>query len=225
MLGEPNESPEYEAFLQAQAEKQKEVDQWLDERRLATEDELRSRIADYLVHFSKTLPQYREDNLQPQGKRGALRRAAVRRWQQFLSNPQESTGAVWSLWHQLAALPAGEFTDKALAIVEQAGADHDVQDDPSSMMVPSRLINALREAKPSSMPEAAQCFGDCFEAVYAQWLDARKADATTEHLSDPQDESLRQVMWAAGAPTTLDVAQMISHLDQGERDRYNQLLS
>ncbi len=73
LLGEPKPSSEYDAFLQAKAEKQQEVDKWLQERRLATENELRSRVADYLVGVAKMLPQYRKGKPQLQGKRGALR--------------------------------------------------------------------------------------------------------------------------------------------------------
>ncbi len=75
------------------------------------------------------------------------------------------------------------------------------------------------------MPEAAQVFGDRLEAVYGQWVEARKADESLERLPDPDDEMLRQVLWAANAPTSLDTGQAIAHLDQGERNKYNQLLS
>ena len=76
LLGEPKASPEYDAFLQAKAEKQKEVDRWLEERRVATENELRSRVADYLVALAKVLPQYRKGKPSLQGKRGPLRIAS-----------------------------------------------------------------------------------------------------------------------------------------------------
>ncbi len=75
------------------------------------------------------------------------------------------------------------------------------------------------------MPEAAQVFGDQLEAAYAQWVDARKANESLERLPDADDELLRQVLCMANAPTSLDTDQMISHLDQGERNTYNELLN
>ncbi len=241
LLQESIASPEYEAFLQARAEKQKEVDQWLEERRLATENELRSRVADYLVYLAKTLPQYKQGKPQQQGKRGALRRVAVRRWQQYLAKPAESPHPIWTLWHDLAALPASEFAEKSARIIEEAaakngqgensnpegatGVENTVAGDQSPTGISRRLLDALREARPQSMPEAAQVFGDRLEAVYSQWVEARKAEESLERLPDQDDEALRQVLWAANAPTSLDTGQMIAHLDQSERDKHNQLLS
>lgn len=224
LLGDPEPSPEYEAFLQAKAEKQKEVDTWVEERRVAIENELRSRVADYLVHFAKTLPQYREGKLQPQGKRGALRRSAVRRWQLYLAKPTEAHGQIWALWFQLAALPANEFADRSISLFKQSDDKATGAEDQPSTVVPDRLLGALLEARPQSMPEAAQVFGDTLEAVYTQWTEASKADPSIERLPDNDDETLRQILWAADAPTSLDTPQGISHLDQAERGKYNELL-
>lgn len=236
LLGEPKPSPEYEAFLQAKAEKQKEVDKWLEERREATENELRSRVADYLVALTKTLPPNGRGKLDLQGKRGALRRAAGVRWQQYLAKPADSPQMIWKLWRQLAALPANEFAEKSFTILEQAvaisgpieGARAEVNaaaSDQASLVIPRRLLDALRDARPQSMLEAAQVFGDCLEAVHAQWAEASKADASLKHLPEDGDESLRQALWDAKAPTSLNTAQMIGHLDQGERNKHNQLIS
>ena len=52
-----------------------------------------------------------------------------------------------------------------------------------------------------------------------------KANESLERLADEDDEMLRQALCIANAPTSLDTGQMIAHLDQGERDRYNQLLN
>ena len=241
LLGEPQASPEYEAFLQAKAEKQKEVDQWLEQRRLATENELRSRVADYLVGVAKMLPQYRKGKPSLQGKRGALRPAAGVRWFQYLANPADSTQTIWMLWRGLAAVPANEFAEKSIEILEMAaelgspGKGPDVQEtdaqetratgDRAASGIPPRLLDALRQSRPQSMPEAAQVFGDCLEAVYSQWLEASKADASLERLSDAGDEMLRQALCAAGTPTSLTKGQMIAHLDQGQRNKHNQLLA
>ena len=45
--------------------------------------------------------------------------AAVRRWQQYLANPADSPHPIWTLWHQLAALPASGFAEKSAAILER----------------------------------------------------------------------------------------------------------
>ncbi|WP_182867713.1 PSD1 and planctomycete cytochrome C domain-containing protein [Stieleria mannarensis] len=219
LLGEPKPSPEYEAFLKARADKQKEVDDWVEERRQAIQHELRSRVADYLVYIAKSLPQYRKGKVPPQGKRGALRLPAARRWQQYLVTPNESPHAVWDLLRQLAALPPEEFAETSGAIFDQAA------DKIPSDSVPQRLLDALKQSQPQSLPDAAQVVGDVLEAVHAQWVEARKADETLQRLPDADDETLRMVLCAADAPTSLDTAQAVAHLDQSERGRHNQLIN
>ena len=226
LLGEPVDSPEYQAFLAAKAEKQKEVDQWLEERRVETENELRSRVADYLVAVAENLPQYRQGDPSFQGKRGPLRRAAGFRWGRYLASPAESPHVIWTLWHHLAALPKDGFAEQSIAMLDKAtelGSGQAANDD-ASIEIPKRVLDALRNAKPQSMPDAAQIIGDAFEAVYAQWNEARKADANLERLADPGDEQLRVALFDSAAPTSLDRDQMLGHLDQAQRDRYNQLM-
>ncbi|WP_197456148.1 PSD1 and planctomycete cytochrome C domain-containing protein [Stieleria neptunia] len=225
LLGDPQSTPEYEAFLKAKAEKQQEVDKWVEERRQGIENELRSRVADYLVYIAKSLPQYSKGKVQPQGKRGALRLPASRRWQQYLVNANASPHPVWELLRQLAALPLDEFAAKSATLLDQAAtATETTEGQEPANPIPQRLLDSLREAQPTSLPEAAQVFGDVLEAVYAQWIEARKADESLERLPDAGDETLRQVLWSADAPTTLDSGQAIAHLDQAERGKYNQLL-
>lgn len=216
LLGEPKSTPQYEEFLKAQAEKQKEVDVWVEERRVATEDELRSRIADYLVYFAEEATQGKNAKQKYQGKRGPLRRAAVRRWQKFLTTPNESSGPVWDLLRAMAAIPADQFAEQLQSLSQ---VDADAKQSPAL----KRLLGQLSSSQPQTLVEAAQSIGDQFEAVYQQWKDAKKADKNLQQLEEPGDEALRQILWSATTPTTLNRDQMISHLDQSERNRYNQL--
>ena len=220
LLGTPEQTPEYEAFLKAKEAKQGEVDKWIDERRVETEQELRSRVADYLVFIARSLPQYRKGKVSLQGERGALRPAAVQRWQQYLVNPDQSSQPVWQLLRQLAALKPEEFEAKAIEMIDQAIGAASKGDD---VTVPRRLLDALKESRPKSLPDAVKVFGEQLEAVDAKWGEATKADSDLEQLPDAGDETLRQLLWDQNAPTRLDSVQMVRHLDQGQRNRYNQL--
>lgn len=243
LLGKPRPSPQYDAFLKVRAEKQDEVDQWLEQRRVETEHELRSRVGDYLVGLAKNLPQYRKGKPSLQGKRGPLRIATGVRWHQYLANPSQSPQMIWVLWRQLAAIPASEFAEKSIVVLDTAAAignpketasgkrdedspaSTDVDLGKSDSKLPARLLESLRDAKPQSMIEAAEVFGKCLESVYSQWVDAKKANPQLDRLPDPEDEMLRQVLLDANAPTSLDHSQMIGNLDQGQRNQYNQMLS
>jgi len=217
LLGQPQPSPQYEAFLQEQAKKQQEADRWLDETRVKTEDELRSRVADYLVYLARTLPQYKAGEMKQQGERGPLRPQAVRRWQQYLSQPTAPANPLWQLWQRLAALSPEEFPQRASELLNNA-------DDPLLQSLHPRLLAALRSEPPQTMADVAQRIGSELETVDDLWRKGREADVALSRLPEEDDEALRQVLFAADSPTTLDTAQMIAHLDQGERNKHNTML-
>ncbi len=216
LLGEPEPSAEYDAFLAEQAKQQQEVDQWLETRRVETEDELRSRVGDYLVHLARTLPQYEGDGVKQQGERGPLRRQAVRRWQSYVASQANRSHPIWTLWHRLARLPVDEFSSAATESLSET----DVAQSPIS----PRLLDVLRESPPGSMIEVAERLGAELESVYADWKQAREADPEVERLDDDLAETLREVLFADDSPTTLTTAEMVSHLDQGERNQHNNLI-
>jgi cytochrome c553 len=241
LLGEPQPSAAYQAFLDAKAAEQAKVDQWLEERRVETEQELRSKLGDYLVYTAEQLPAYRRDDQKPlQGRRGPLRRAAVQNWQQFLLDAKRSPEPTWQLLRELAQLPAESFAERAVGLIEQAAAGE------GDAAVPARLTAALRDGQPQSLPAAAAIFGEVLEAVHAESTKATATtaeppEATGEQLvstdTAPADaaprnegaaaeqERLRQLLVDPEAPTTLDRDGMIAHLDQAQRNRYNQLLN
>ena len=228
LLAEPQPSPQYQAFLEAKADKQKEVDRWVEERRVEIEHELRRRVADYLFFIASSLPQYRKGKVSLQGKRGALRPAAVQRWQQYLLNPDASSHPIWNLLRQLAKLDPEGFAESSLEIVEQFEADHDretAETDPPPHVLPQRLLDALKSARPATFPDAARVLGDELESVYATWQEASKDNGGLERLDDEADEALRQVLWIPGSPTTLDAAHTVRHLDQGERNEHNRKIA
>ena len=217
LLGEPQPSKSYDAFLQEQAKKQKEVDDWLEETRVKTEDELRSRVADYLVYFAQTLPQYENKNVKRQGKRGSLRPEAIKRWQDYLAQYEKAPHPVWSLWHRLAAIAPDQFNDQATAIFAETS-------DESITQVSPRLLNALRAEPPKTMVDAAQRIGDESEAVYGAWVEANKAEEKPTRLLDDADETIRQELYHAQGPTSLTSEQMVTYLDQGQRNKHNAMI-
>jgi hypothetical protein len=222
LLGEPQPSKSYDAFLQEQAKKQKEVDDWLEETRVQTEDELRSRVADYLVYFAQTLPQNENKNVKRQGKRGSLRPEAIKRWEDYLAKYQKSPHPIWTLWHRLAAIPPDQFSEQAAAIFAE-------QSDESLGQISPRLMAVMRAESPKTMVDAAQRMGDEIESVYTAWVEANKGkgskdEAEPNRLEDDAAEAIRQALYDGDSPTSLSTAQMIAHLDQGQRNKYNAML-
>lgn len=218
LLGDPTKTPRYQEFLDAKAEKQREVDQWLEERRVAIERELRSRIADYLVYLAKTLPGQDAGDVPKVGERGALRVPAIQRWQAFLSKQETKTDSIWSVWHTLTEFKSDTFASQ----LEQAiGSSENPIELPNSN---GAILQRLRQSKPQSIADAAKVVGTFLEEVYANWNQTVEKDPAVNTLSDPNMESARQFLISASAPTSLDIDQANGHLDQAERNTYNSKL-
>ncbi|XZE54196.1 DUF1553 domain-containing protein [Planctomycetaceae bacterium SH139] len=224
LLGEPTPSTEYDQFLAEQAKQQAVVDKWVEETGHSTAEELRSRVADYLIYIARTLPQYPKEDVKFVGKRGALRRPAVQRWQQYLAKPQESTPPVWHLLHYLATLPADEFPAQSKQLWEKLATD-EIGDHPLLKSLNPRIVTALKDNPPQTIVEVAERIGIEFEAVWNEWTQAKEADPSIDKLADETAEAMRQHLLAADAPTTLDQNQSIAHLDQAERNKYNSLVN
>lgn len=226
LIGNPSASPDYQDFLTATAAKQKEVDEWLEERRVATEGELQQRIADYLVHMAKSLPQYADGKKIPmQGKRGPLRRAAVQRWQRYLTQPEQSEEPIWHFLRFLGGIPVEDFPNKMASLLnkEPAGESQAKAEVDFLEQLPQALISTIRSTSPKSFPDTAMIVGEYLENILKVSRDQQKNDPANIALADPTDEALRQVLVSGRTPATLDTTQAVSHLDQGERNRYNQL--
>jgi Protein of unknown function (DUF1553)/Protein of unknown function (DUF1549)/Planctomycete cytochrome C len=219
LLGKPEENPQYAEFVAARTEKEREVESWLDNKRIQTEKELRSRVADYLDYFAKTRPNSGHSDVKQLGARGALRPQATQRWKRYLADQSGSSHPLWLLWYRLSEIPAEGFKDKAPALLN----------DPSSVELQAKfhqgLLAALRANPPESMEAAAKIIGQHIEDADAAWTAAREKDNSLTGLADQQQEQLRAILYENDSPTVLDLDRMRTHLNQAERNEYNQQLS
>lgn len=229
LINQDHDSPEYQKFLAARAGKQSEVDQWLEERRVKTELELQERIADYLVYIARSLPKYSNGEKIPmQGERGPLRRAAVQRWQAYLTQPEISSEPIWHFLRYLNSLPVEKFKS-VLQIITSGGealAEFTEITEEQKLLVhelPKQLLQDLAKRRPANFPEASKTFGDYLESVLKRWRDGKQANPDLAALPNPANEAIRKILLSGRTPATLDTQQAIAHLDQGERNRFNQL--
>ena len=216
LLGEPSATPGYDEFLAATAEKQKEVDNWLDKKRLATQEELRSRMADYLVHLAKLKNESNPKSVKKTGDRGPLRPRAVARWQEFMKSPTTQSHNVWGFFNRFAAIPQKDFQQEFKTILQEPSES-------LSNLNPS-LLDALRQSSPNSLLDVAQTVGKKLEDIYTKWKELKEKDSNATRLPNDNDEELRAALFSSDHPTTLTSQQMISLLDQAESNEYNQQL-
>jgi len=217
LLGDPKSTPGYEEFLEAKAKKQEEVDKWLEKKRVATEQELRSRIADYLVHLAKLRQDSNPKGVKKIGERGPLRPRAVARWQDFMKNLDVKNHPVWGALYRFGKISKESFAEDMNSILSEASSDQ-------LQGLHSSLVAKWRETPPESLVDVAQSIGEKLEEVLKSWNELKKKEPTATRLADDSDEELRGAMFATDNPTSLTADQMIAHLDQAERNEYNQQL-
>ncbi|MEQ1830275.1 MAG: PSD1 and planctomycete cytochrome C domain-containing protein [Pirellula sp.] len=211
LLGDPTTTPGYDEFLAAKALKQKEVDAWLEKKRVSTEDELRTRLADYLTQLTKTDSQSSGRRAKRSGERGVLRARVYSRWQEFMASPTTKEHPIWGTLVRINALPADNFKDQISQLLK---------DDTFVGLHPT-IVAALQSSVPESATDAALTVGKKIEEIYAQWKALKKKDDASTRLPDDNDEGLRLALLAEDNPTSLTSDLMIANLDQGERNEYN----
>ncbi len=74
------------------------------------------------------------------------------------------------------------------------------------------------------MEAVAKLIGESLESAFVAWKDASEKDKSLARLPDDNQEQLRLALFADSVPTVLDKDQMRAHLDQAERNEYNQQL-
>ncbi len=211
LLGDPAASPGYEEFLAAKAVKQKEIDTWLEAKRVATEDELRTRLADYLTQLTKPNAQSGGKRGNRSGERGVLRPRAFARWQEFIAAPTTNEHPVWGAIVRINALSADNFQEQMNQLIK---------DDKFLSLHPT-IVASLQSATLESAADANHIVGKKIEEIYEQWKALKKSENTATRLPDDNNESLRLALLAADNPTSLTSEQMIANLDQAERNEYN----
>ena len=219
LLGDPKSNPKYEEFLAEQSAKESEVAAWLERKRQETEHELRNRVADYLAYAARSLPNSGHADVKPLGERGALRGQVASNWKKYLADSSDTKHPVWTLWHQLASLPADQFESTANDLLGETSTANWLKE------VNPLLVTSLRADPPKSMEAAAKNIGKQLEAAYARWMEALTSDPAATKLVDDEMETLRATLFASDSPTVLDTEKMRRYLDQAEQNKYNQELS
>ncbi len=199
VLAEPIPSPQYDAYKTRLAALEAERDSLRQKIHGEILDEIRSRAADYLMLVARTLPNHREENVEPRTERGRLKTPIVNNWRRFLSARKDDP--IWRAWHRFAAVPQAEFEAKSAAVV----------DSPDVRQLPSPLRAAVEQPPPQSMAEVARRYGQVLEAVYAK----SKADAAGLTVDEKQ---LLTSLTGPDAPTSPPLDQTESLVNIAQRN-------
>jgi hypothetical protein len=129
----------------------------------------------------------------------------VHRWKAWLLRIQSSgqIHPVFGPWFRLAELPADQFQGRAGELIEEMTAP----DSPRGRINGS-IARLLREHPPASMRDVAARYAQALKEVDERWRQlqdeaASRGQTPPAMLADAEEEELRQVLYAADAPTTI----------------------
>ena len=190
---------EYERGLR---QREEALERALEAERAALSDRLRSEAADYLVAVldADRLPGEEHYLILAEGELNPL---IVHRWRAFLLQTREGFHPIFGAWHAFAELPAAQFSERASAVAARLAAAGDAQ-----RPLNRHVRELFQGPPPQSMAEVARRYGELFATTHRQWQELLRAAAEQDQtppagFPDPELEAIRQVIYAADAPTTV----------------------
>ena len=200
LIGPPGETKAYQEYEKELAQREAALQAFLSEKLAALTDELRARSTEYLVAALRKDGQELPEGAATSLGSDDLRRGVLNRWREYLNETAKEPHPVFYAWHQLAALPAEGFAEKAVAVIAA------LNDAPDAMPRTNLLVKkALTESPPKSMLDVAADYGRLLADVHNQWVKLVQENPGTvpTALPDPAAEEIRQVLYAETNPTVV----------------------
>jgi len=202
---EPAEKPllgvmpkEYQDYL---AEKQKR-ERALEEYKSKKENEalraLRQRAGEYM------LAAYDSDHLADSSKAEQLARtrkldpSVTRRWKTKLKAAETARDPVLGPWVALAALDEKTFATNAPGVIAKLGETTGTTNAPNPI-----VLKSISEKNPQSIKELSEIYGKLFADADDAWTTLLQVSKKAKTLTSGDQESIRQVLYAEGAPANL----------------------
>ncbi|SIO02361.1 Planctomycete cytochrome C [Singulisphaera sp. GP187] len=166
------------------------------ESRAEAAKRVRERIAAYLL-VQRDLSKVPQEDFSTILGTDDLIPGFVGRWQAYLANAAKVDDPIFRPWRRFAALSDAEFAVKAPVVAQElirAGAP----------ALNQRVADAFA-TPPATIQEVAERYRKLFSEVDHRWQESQKpAGATASSapavLADPDDEALRQVLYADRSP-------------------------
>jgi hypothetical protein len=230
---DPN-NPEYQDFLKARGEKEKELNDVSDGLYVKAVTEARTRTEEYLLASFDGRDAANDEVLQTLARDRKLKWQFVREWQAFIKKRAEAHDPVFAPFIAFAALKPEDFAAQAGALAKQF-TENKTPDKP----INARIANAFEGDPPKDMGEVAKRYGAVFTAVDTAWRDvlAARSAAAERNEKNPQTipdglndlvaEEVRQALYGKDSPANLARRRFEQYLEVPQqnqiRDRRNAL--
>jgi len=218
---EPSERPllEYDPssplYRDYEVELARVTSEWNDYRVSNQEGALsiaRQKTGDYLMalYDAREANRSETENLVKKRKLGPV---IAFRWQRYLEGLDGKFDSVFAPWLGMTKLANLEKEAKTLVFEMTSEPDVTRQLNPA-------LASRLLETMPVSASEIAKVYGDLFASIEKKWLSRPKG---AETLEDPSLESIRQLMYAEDAPTSIPLGQATQLLEVRVQEKIRSL--
>lgn len=225
LIGAPQMNDAYREYEQEVAKREGAISAMQAEKLTALIEELRSRTSEFLAVAADKDGQALPDAVPLAIGSGEVRREVVTRWRNFLAETAKQPHPVFGAWHQLAALPAEGFAEKANQIIAGLSDATDAQPRTNAL-----VKQALLAAPPQSMRDLATIYGRLLTDAHQQWIKlqaekpaAAAGAAAPTVLPDAAAEELRQVLYAEKNPTVVTADESRRFFNRAVRDKLNEL--
>jgi hypothetical protein len=218
---EPSERPllEYDPssplYRDYELELARVTSEWNDYRVSNQEGALsiaRQKTGDYLMalYDAREANRSETENLVKKRKLGPV---IAFRWQRYLEGLDGKFDSVFAPWLGMTKLEDPEKEAKTLVVELTSEPDVKRQLNPA-------LASRLLETMPVRASEMAKIYGDLFTSIEKKWLSRPKG---AETLEDPSLESIRQLMYAEDAPTSIPLGQATQLLEVRVQEKIRSL--
>jgi hypothetical protein len=209
----PPGEPEYQLYDAELKLREKRLIDFVTAKHATLVTSARARAGDYLFAAHAARNQPPADDFMLIADPGDLNPTMITRWRQFLADTKKRKDRAWLHWHALAELPEDGFAERAPAALKAIPGGN-------------WLVREVFATPPASMKEVAARYGKLLAEIDARW---REASATgADHLTDPEAEALRRVLYGpdspADAPLALDWGFLSLFPDRATQAEYQNLL-
>lgn len=219
-IGPSQKRSEYDKFAAELAKREKAVTDFEQQACEKINSECRAKVTAYLELIA------RPTGASPIAAarsfvNGDPRPGVVKRWQDFLKERAKQPDPVFGPWHHVLKAAAADFAPTMTEWIQQAQQPGRLDD--GADRVNRRVRQAFLEEPPAALIEVAQVYGRLLADINQEWLAHKAAHPEATALPDPVDEELRQVLYAAGTPTTLSPEDGKKVYGRDDRDKRRNL--
>lgn len=200
LLGTAALPPQYNDYLAERAKREKELADFRENKVSEIFAQLRQNAGDYLLaaHDAQQLGDSSER--EALARKRKLDPTVVQRWTEQLKQWKDQPHPVFAPWFAFAAIEPSSFAERASEVTAKLTAQTSSADPALNPRVRAAFTNA-----PASMEEVAKRYGALFAAADKEWNELKATGASS---LPPDQEELRQVLYAQGGPLDLSFDQV-----------------